>query len=72
MKTNLPHSSKTKKVWQKPTLTVMSTTEQIQGGGNEPNWHEAGQQNGLFYLARDSNPNFTRNTTINNFNSYHS
>ena len=72
MKTNLPHSTKTKKVWQKPTLTVMSSTEQIQGGGNRPNFHEVGQANGNFYIAPNANPVVKLDTPEFIFNYYHS
>ena len=72
MNTQLPDSSKTKKVWQKPTLMVMSSTQQIQGGGNIPGFHEAGQANGNFYIAPNGNPSNKFATPINTYNNYHS
>ena len=72
MITQLPDSSKTKKVWQTPTLTVMSSTEQIQGGGNQTNIHEAGQANGKFYTAPNASPINKMTASINVFNNYHS
>ena len=68
MKTNLPHSTKTKKVWQKPTLTVMSSTEQIQGGAPNINFYEAGQAFGNRFLAAINNP---ANKFVTNANSYY-
>ena len=72
MKTQLPTTPKTKKVWQKPTFTVMSSTEQIQGGGNQPGFHEVGIVNGKFYIASNVNPANKFATSIDTFNNYHS
>ena len=72
MKTQLPATPKTKKVWQKPMLTVMSSTEQIQGGGNRPDNHEAGHVNGKFYTAPNGNPAAKSIVTMAYFNHYHS
>ena len=71
MKTNLTDTPKTKKVWQKPTLSVMSSTEQIQGGIHDFGFHEAGQANGKFYIAPNALPGAKFPTPVAGFNNYY-